>query len=167
MHSYPLIVLSYHRFTEEPDAYPFSRTYSQFALDLVKRDFDWVTIDDGHQSIVKACAMMQEKNMRAKLFVSTALVGTPGYCTWDELWKLSRFHDVENHSHDHVKLTELGISEMTMQLRIATWEIKKNIGRSPRYFIPPWNQWNEDLERVVRAAELIGVRDRIEMKKDS
>lgn len=156
-----LIVLSYHRFVEEESDYVFSRTYKQFAHDLGTKDFDWITIDDGHQSQMKACEMMREKNIRAKLFISTALVGQKGYCTWDELWKLSRHHDIGNHSHDHVKLTELPAEEAYAQIEKANLLIKHHIGIMPRYFVPPWNQFNPVIENLARSQGLVLVKNRI------
>lgn len=164
MHTYNLKVLSYHRFTEQAHDYAFSRTYKQFAGDLVRLDFDWITIDDGHQSMIKACAMMQEKNIRAKLFVSTQLIGQAGYCTWGDLWKLSKFHDIENHSHAHVKLTELSDEDIFGNIEHASYIIKGETGRQPRYFAAPWNQWDVRVEKAATELKLHGVRERIDIK---
>jgi peptidoglycan/xylan/chitin deacetylase (PgdA/CDA1 family) len=162
-----LTVLSYHNFTAEDSDYPFSRTYKQFQHDLNTKDFDWITIDDGHESIIKACKMMEEKNFRAKLFISTALIGTSGYCTWDQLWHLSRVHDIENHSHEHVKLTELDVDVMHNQISMANDLIKQFTGRKPRYFVPPWNQRNGIIEAAAHALGLQLVHSRTDIKNDS
>lgn len=162
-----LTVLSYHRFTEAENKYAFSRTYKQFANDLATKDFDWITIDDGHGSIMKACEMMREKNFRAKIFISTALIDTPGHLTRDQVWLLSRHHDIGNHSHDHIKLTELNWDEMMAQVQTASKKIKEMTGVMPRYFVPPWNQYNELLLEVVNDNNMQLVRDRVDIKNDS
>lgn len=167
MQSYNLIVLSYHRFTEQDDDYPFSRTYKQFAHDLGTKDFDWITIDDGQECMIKACAMMQEKNIRAKLFIPTSLVGLPGYCTWDEIWKLSKYHDICNHSHEHVRLTEIPLLDVDSNIKTSSTLIKSFTGAAPRWFVPPWNMFNPDIERIAGKYGMQLVKNRINIKNNS
>lgn len=167
MYNCNLTVLSYHRFGEEPSDYPFSRTYQQFNHDLSVKDFDWITIDDGMQSIVKACEMMRLKNIRAKLFISTALIGQPGFCTADEIWKLSRHHDIENHSHEHIRLTEVGEEEVRMNIKTASAWIQRVTGRWPRFFVPPWNTFNDSIVRIAEENSMQLVRDRVDIRNDS
>lgn len=162
-----LIVLSYHRFTPEDNEYVFSRTYKQFRHDLETKDFDWVTVDDGHRSQIKACKMMQDKNIRAKLFTTINLVGTPGYCTWDELWTLSKFHDICNHATDHVKLTELTPDEIYKSLSNANQKIKEYIGVAPRYMVAPYNTYDYRVEIIARELGLTVVKNRIDIKNNS
>lgn len=162
-----LIVLSYHRFGWEESNYPFSRTYKQFELDLVKKDFDWITIDDGSRCLIKACAMLEERNIRAKVFISTANIGQPNYCTWDEIWKISRKHDIENHSHDHVRLTDLTSIDVHDQIARAQILIKQYTGRIPRYFAAPWNQYNVIVDKAVSELGLQSVKDRVNIKNDT
>jgi len=162
-----LIVLSYHRFNDEEQLYPFSRTYKQFQHDLNTKDFDWITIDDGHTSIIKACKMMQEKNFRAKIFISTAMIGKPGYLTWDEVWTLSRHHDIENHSHQHVKLTECTPAEIKKNISRAQELIYQHTGRNARFFVPPWNQANDTIIKIAEELGLQLVSERTDIKNDS
>jgi peptidoglycan/xylan/chitin deacetylase (PgdA/CDA1 family) len=162
-----LTILSYHRFGEETSDYPFSRTYLQFNHDLNTKDFDWITIDDGMKSILKACEMMRLKNIRAKLFISTALIGTPGYCDADDIWKLSRRHDIENHSHEHIRLTEVSEEEVRMNIKTASEWIHQVTGRRPRFFVPPWNTYNDLIAEIVQENNMQLVHSRIDIKNDS
>lgn len=163
-----LIVLSYHRFGNEESNYVFSRTYKQFKHDLETKDFDWITIDDGSSCLIKACKMMEERNIRAKIFIATALVGKPGYCSWDELWAVSKKHDIENHSHRHVRLIELGADqEIFSEIKQAQELIKANIGRWPRYFAAPWNQYDMRVTMAAGKLNLQPLMDRINIKNDS
>jgi peptidoglycan/xylan/chitin deacetylase (PgdA/CDA1 family) len=167
MYSCNLIVLSYHRFTPEDHDYPFSRTYKQFRNDIETKDFDWITIDDGHASIIKACKMLQESNIRAKLFIAPGLIGRENYCTWSEIWSLSKFHDIENHSYDHLRLVTLEDDEIYQQIEKAQEAIKENIGRYPRYFVPPWNNYDNRVDAIVKDMGLQMVKDRINIKNNS
>lgn len=164
---YNLIVLSYHTFSVEPNDYVFNRTYDQFANDLKMKDYDWITIDDAHESIKYACKMCWKFNVRAKIFVPTALVGKPGYCTWEDLKKLSYAHDICNHSHEHVKLTELSGHEAHNNLWQSSELIKDNIGYYPRWFVPPFNQTNKTIERLAADLGMQTIKNRTEIKKDS
>jgi peptidoglycan/xylan/chitin deacetylase (PgdA/CDA1 family) len=167
MYHCSLRILSYHRFGEQESDYPFSRTYKQFAHDLGTKDFDWISIDDGMKSIIKACEMMREKNFRAKLFISTALVGTAGYCDWDDIWKLSRYHDIENHSHEHVILTGLKDEEVLWNIATANALIKKAVGRQPGYFVPPWNTYDEVTRAIAQEQGLQLVHSRMDILNNS
>lgn len=163
----PLIILSYHRFTPEDHEYVFSRTYKQFRADLETKDFDWITIDDGHRSQIKACKMMQDMNIRAKLFTTTELVGTENYCSWDELWKLSKYHDIENHGTRHVIHTELTDDEIRASIDNANRIIKERIGRGPRFFVPPYNTFDARVEEITKELKLILVKNRITIQNIS
>jgi len=162
-----LIILSYHQFNDEEQNYAFSRTYKQFQNDLNTKDFDWITIDDGHRSIIKACKMMEDKNFRAKIFISTALIGQPDYLTWDEVWLLSRKHDIENHSHEHIKLTEVEQDVIHENLKRASAEIFHHTGRMPRYFVPPWNQSNVYIDVISKELGMQIIKNRTDIKNDS
>lgn len=164
---YPLVVLSYHKFTPEDNEYVFSRTYKQFRTDIETKDFDWITIDDGHVSQIKACKMMQDKNIRAKLFTTTSLVGTPGYCSWDEIWSLSKAHDIENHGTTHKDHTLLGESAIYESIAWAQECIKEKVGRTPRYFVPPYNSFDERIVDICKTLKLVLVIDRITIKNNS
>lgn len=162
-----LIVLSYHRFTEEPDEYVYSRTYDQFVNDLATKDFDWITIDDGHSSLLKACKLMEEWNIRGKIFISTSLIGTEDYCSWNDIWAVSRKHDVENHSHEHVKLSLFDEVHILHNIITANELIRKHTGRRPRYFVAPWNEYNKDIVKIAEGEGLQVVNNRSNIKNIS
>ena len=160
MFNVDLIVLSYHRFVEQESEYRFSRTYSQFGQDISKMRYDWITIDDGMKCMIKACEMLRYCNIRAKLFICTSLVGQPGYCTWEELKELSRHHDIENHSHIHQVHSSLQHDEIYKSIVTANDLIRKHIGREPRYFVPPYNTFDERAVEICHDLELTLVRNR-------
>lgn len=162
-----LIVLSYHKFNDEPDKYPFSRTYDQFATDIMKRDYDLITFDDADYCQVRACDMLKEKNIRSKLFVPSALVNKPGYCSEADIWKLSRHHDIENHSFEHVKLSGLNYIQVKYQIETCNQMILDWTGRRPRFLVAPWNEVTSTIVLVARELELQLVTNRITIKNDS
>lgn len=157
---YNLTILSYHQFVEEESEYPFSRTFEQFDHDIRKKHYDWITIDDGRICSIRACEMLQSYNVRAKLFICTGLVGQPGYCTWDALRELSRFHDIENHSHYHKDHSSVIYKIQEQSIRLAQEIITAEIGKAPRYFVAPYNQYNDNTDKIAISLGLTCVKDR-------
>jgi peptidoglycan/xylan/chitin deacetylase (PgdA/CDA1 family) len=162
-----LIVLSYHDFTNLPDEYQFSRTYEQFEQDLAKIRYDWITIDDARESIVRACEILRRRNIRAKLFVSTSLVDCVGYCSWKDIKKLSAHHDIENHSHLHKKHTEFAEAIASDSIELASQKIEAVTGRRPSFFVPPYNTFNSRVERIANIFGLQLVKNRITILNDT
>ncbi len=104
--------------------------------------------------------MLQAYNVKAKLFISTSLVGTEGYCTWKQLQAISIFHDIENHSHTHKDHSGMGYDAQFESMNKAQWLIGKNIGRKPRLFVAPFNQYNENTNRIAKQLRLTCVKGR-------
>lgn len=155
-----LTILSYHKFVDEPSDYRFSRTYDQFWHDINKKIYDGITIDDGMKCQIKACELMRERNIRAKLFICTSLIGTDGYCTWQELRKLSIYHDIENHGNIHKDHSLATYSLVYESIFTAQEKITQEIGRAPRFFVAPYNQYNPAVMDVCQKLNLQTVKDR-------
>lgn len=162
-----LIILSYHQFVEKESAYPFSRTFEQFRHDIDKKTYDWITIDDARACSVRACNMLRERNVRAKIFVNISLVGRQGYCNWADIAKLSKYHHIENHSYLHSHHDKLGAKEIYQSISAANFEIKKHVGRAPRYFVAPYNTYDERVDKIARELNLIALKDRITIKNNT
>lgn len=167
MFNVDLIVLSYHRFGTEESPYRFSRTYEQFSHDIVKKVYDWVSIDDGMRCQVQACEIMRHCNIRAKLFIPTSLIGEPGYCTWDEIRELSKYHDIENHSHSHKWHTQMLTGEIIDSIERTNYLIESHIGRRPRYFVPPYNAYDDRVMEACQQLNLTLVKNRITILNNS
>lgn len=157
------IILSYHRFVEQPSDYRFSRTYEQFSHDIDKKIYDLITIDDGMRCVIKACDMLRAANRRAKLFICTGLIGTPGYCTWEELRQLARFHDIENHANVHKDHSQVIYQLQYTSIKTAQDIITKEIGKAPRYFVAPYNRYNANTDMVATELNLITLKDRVDI----
>lgn len=155
-----LIILSYHRFVDAESDYRFSRTYEQFRHDILKKVYDLITIDDGMICQIKACEMLRAENRRAKLFICTGLVGTKGYCSWDQLRELSKFHDIENHSSTHKDHSQASYTLQYKSVLEAQDKIAQAIGKAPRYFVAPYNQYNDATDMVVTELGLISLKGR-------
>jgi len=154
-------ILSYHQFVETPIDYKFSRTYEQFYHDIRKKEYSLITIDDAMICCIKACEMMRDFGIRAKLFVPTSLVGKEGYCTWDQLRELSHHHDIENHGHLHEWHTQMSYPDILGSIHTAQQKILLEIGKNPKYFVSPYNAYDDDVYKAVEALGLIPMDKRL------
>lgn len=156
-----MIVLSYHKFVDTPSEYRFSRTYEQFEHDIRKKQYDLITIDDAMSCMIKACEILKKWGVHAKLFVPTELVGMPGYCTWRQLRELAAFHDIENHGSNHKDHTKLNSYQIAESIGRAQHAITNRIGKAPKLFVAPYNQYNERVETIAETFNLTCLKDRV------
>lgn len=162
-----MTVLSYHKFVEEPSAYPFSRTYEQFSHDIRKKQFDLITIDDCHRSQIRACFMMTDWGIRAKLFCCTSLIGQGSFCTWDDLRMLSKHHDIECHGLTHEYHNRMFLSDVTKSIKLSTQEIADQIGRRPTHFVAPYNNYNLMVDWAAKWQKLETIKDRVDIRNNT
>jgi peptidoglycan/xylan/chitin deacetylase (PgdA/CDA1 family) len=90
-----------------------------------------LTFDDGFASDLHAAApLLAAHGRQATYFLSPALVGRPGYLTWDEARELSRLgHEIGAHGWDHRNLDRLTETELRRDVRESRREIEARVGR--------------------------------------
>lgn len=146
-----ILILTYHRIVEHSDAISGFFDVSAAELDghLRRAKEIWgnntspgmlqqpnhkasrtgflVTFDDGTADHFLAAAPILERNsVTGVFFVSTELVGKPGYLSVDQCRQLvARGHAVESHSHDHEILTRLSSEESQRQLSESRNRLKE------------------------------------------
>lgn len=155
------IILSYHRFVEQESDYRFSRTYEQFSHDIRKKKYDLITIDDGMKCQIRACEMLTAEGIRAKLFTCTSLIGLPGYCTWEDMRELAKYHDIENHSHLHEWHDKMNQYEVADSIAMAQREIMRETAIRPKYFVAPYNKHTDATDVTCSIIGLIPLKNRI------
>lgn len=158
-----LTILSYHEFYAEPNEYAYSRTYSQFRADLDIKIFDLITVDDGHTGCLKAFEMMRMRNIRGVLFVPTSLMNQGKYLSWSQINRISKHHEIGNHSHHHVNLTELSNDQITEEILTSNMLIEKHTGKKPRFFVPPFNKSNKHVDNIADKFGLQIIKNRIDI----
>lgn len=105
--------------------------------------------------------MLQEVNRRAKIFVCVELVGTKGFCTWEDLRKIGEYHHIENHSYCHVNHIGLDYTEQKLHISMAQEVISDKIGFAPQNFVAPYNKYDLTTDKVVKELGLISIKNRI------
>lgn len=155
-----LTILSYHVFNDEPSEYRFSRTFDQFSHDIRKKVYDEIHIDDAKKCTIRACEILKSYNRRAKIFVCPSLIGTAGYCTWQDIVRLGEYHDIENHGFVHRDHSLMNYKEQQHSIATAQEVICSHV-RPPRFFIPPYNQFNQNTFKICQELKLTLVHSRV------
>ena len=77
-----------------------------------------LTFDDGKaDALTHVLPALQARGMRAAFFIPTALVGQPGYLTWDGVRALQAAGmEIGSHSVDHPRLPDLADAQVRAEL---------------------------------------------------
>lgn len=63
-------------------------------------------------------------------------------------------HEIGNHSHDHPRLTELGDDQIRTQIETTTKAIADVVGAPPRFWRPPYFDFDDRVRAAVASAGL-------------
>lgn len=96
----------------------------------IAREGVLLTFDDGDAGWFRHVApVLQERGIRALFFVTPALIGQPGYCTWDQLQQLVRVgHRIGSHGLTHRFLPDLDTLECRQELWQSRHLLERRIG---------------------------------------
>lgn len=100
-----------------------------------------LTFDDGtagHFDI--AMPLLKARHLHALFFVSTSLIGTPGYLTCNQICQMTaEGHTIGSHSHDHddLRMDLLSPDEMRHQLAHSSQILTSITGQPPLFFASP------------------------------
>jgi hypothetical protein len=139
----PTDILEYHSFSEVPKGERFNRTYAQFKKDI-KTPFDIITMDDGYESQIKACEILDQSGIQAVLSITPAYIGKNGYMSWDQVRELSKRHWISNHTLTHRKIVNRSNVGLTREIADANMIIEQETGVKCSYFTPPYNYIRHD-----------------------
>lgn len=113
-----------------------------------------ITFDDGWaDNLTCAFPELERRGWPATVFISTSYVGRRPYLLPEELPGLrERGVEVENHTHRHRDLTDLGPAEIMEDLRECSLRLEDLTGRQPRFFCYPYGRYNRRVRAVVAAS---------------
>ncbi|HWG38827.1 MAG TPA: polysaccharide deacetylase family protein [Terriglobales bacterium] len=111
--------------------------------------------DDGARTDYElAFPLLQEAGLHATFFVSSGLVGQPGYLTWSQIAEMQRWGmRFEAHGHAHHALSALSPPGLDRELRTARHMLQEHIGTAVQYLAAPFGLWSA---RVLEAAKYTG-----------
>ena len=111
-----------------------------------------LTFDDGWQDVyIHAFPLVKELNMKICMYVITDLIGTPGYCTLDQLKEMrdSGLVEIDSHTLSHPRLATLSVSEITKELTESKAYLKENLDIESEVICYPYGSSNNDVMRVA------------------
>ena len=90
-----------------------------------------LTFDDGHEThYTQVFSLLQERQLTATFFVTSAWVGTPGYVSWHQLREMADAGmSIQSHTASHPFLSELGRADAARELAASKAIIEQEIGR--------------------------------------
>jgi peptidoglycan/xylan/chitin deacetylase (PgdA/CDA1 family) len=90
-----------------------------------------ITFDDGHWThAAHALPLLRDRDMTATFFIITSRVGSPGYCSWDELRGMrDAGMSLQSHTHSHPFLSQLDSSEVRLELTRSREELDHQLGQ--------------------------------------
>ena len=169
----PVPILNYHSVGAQADDYTV--TEAQFAQQL-----DWLrsagietlplhdalrpharavvlTFDDGKEdALTRVLPALRRRGMRAAFFIPTALVGQPGYLSWDGVRALSAAGmEIGSHSVDHARLADLTDANLREELVESKRVLEAQLHAPVDLLAYPYNSVRR---RVRDAAEKAGYR---------
>lgn len=111
-----------------------------------------LTFDDGWEDVYKiAFPYAKELNMKFCMYIITDLVGTPGYCTIEELkeMKESGLVELDSHTLSHPYLNELSAEEVENELVGSKNYLKENLGVDSTVICYPSGRQNATVLNIV------------------
>lgn len=118
-----------------------------------------LTFDDGYRdNYTTVFPLLKQYNFPATIFVTTGLIGDPGYCSPEELREM---HDsglvaVEPHTLSHPKLAALSRADADHEIRESRRVLQDMLGVTPTLFAYPYGNFSEETVGLVREMGFVG-----------
>lgn len=113
-----------------------------------------ITFDDGWaDNLELGFPELAKRGWPASVFIPTSYLGRRPYLLPDELQRVRELGvEIENHSHTHRNLTDLGASEILEDLGECNRRLEDLTGRRPRFFCYPNGRFNPGVRDVVASS---------------
>ena len=169
-----LLLLGYHRITEEPSANLHYLSRAQFYAQvqhLASNGYpvaSWedfaeqasndmplrvgLTFDDGHASDLSSAELLRSFGYDALFFIATEYIGAPGYVGTAEIKELRRLGmGVGSHAHHHVHLAPLTESQIRTELTQSKSILEQIIGEPVEHVSFPGGSYNARVLDIARS----------------
>ena len=116
-----------------------------------------LTFDDGYENnYTTLLPMLEERGMKATVFMVTNDIGQPGYLTWDELRDMQqRGIEIGSHTANHQPLADMSSAEADDELRLSKLIMEWNRMSTIYVFSYPNGKYNEELPELLRKNEYL------------
>lgn len=116
-----------------------------------------LTFDDGYDDNYRnLLPMLEERGMKAVVFMVTNDIGRPGYLTWDELRDMqNRGIEIGSHTANHQPLTTLDAKMRDDELRLSKLLMEWNGIRTVFSFSYPNGAYDAELTELLKQNEYL------------
>lgn len=116
-----------------------------------------VTFDDGSASDLDIAAPeLLRHGFRATFFVTTGVLGSPGYLTASRVRELCELgFEIGSHGVTHKYLTDLSLAEARSELMQSRLALEDITGRPVQHVSAPGGRWNARVARLAHEAGYI------------
>ena len=116
-----------------------------------------LTFDDGYESnYLELLPILEERGMRAMVYMVTNRIGQPGYLSWDELRDMQgRGIEIGSHTANHLPMTELSPGEQADEMRLSKLIMEWNGINTVFSFSYPNGKYSESMPELLRENEYL------------
>ena len=113
-----------------------------------------LTFDDGYAGHFELVApLLLRYRFTGTFFISSGLIGRPGYLTWEQLRKLVFLGmEIGSHGLSHRSLASLSRAELDEELAGSKQRLEEELGVPVRAIAAPGGFWNRAVSEAVKRA---------------
>ncbi|NEW60402.1 polysaccharide deacetylase family protein [Sulfurovum sp. bin170] len=116
---------------------------------------NWIvlTIDDNFKSFyTKGLPIFKEFGYPFTIFLylKATQEGYKDYTSFDQLRKIAKYGSFEYHSYAHAHMVNMSEKEIREDFDKGLAIFEKEFGIKPKYFVYPYGEYNEQLERITK-----------------
>ena len=113
-----------------------------------------ITIDDGLADLYDIYLLTKEKNIPIAAFVSSSLVGQPGYISEKQLKTMTNdpLVTIGSHGRTHIKLTECDDAKVRNEMCLSREELFAIVGTRTKFFAYPNGAFSAREEKMLKNA---------------
>lgn len=114
----------------------------------------WITFDDGNLSdLTIAAPRLVEKGLKARFFVLTGRIGTPGYLDEDDIRELAGMgFVVGSHGQDHINWATADAATLACETAQSRDRLEQVLGHPVREAAIPFGNYNRAVLTALRSA---------------
>ena len=116
-----------------------------------------LTFDDGYESnYTELLPILEERGLKATIFMVTNSIGKDNYLTWQQLKDLEkRGIEIGSHTANHLPLTEMSLDEARDEVKLSKLLMEWN-GMKTLYTLSyPNGKYTTDLEQMLKEEEYL------------
>ena len=123
-----------------------------FIVNAEESGFVTLTFDDGYSCAYDhALPVLQKNGAQATFYITTQLLGQPGYLTKDQVKELKDHgQEIGSHGFTHRKLTTLSSQEVREELSTSKSMLEEITQAPVNHFAPPYGSVSRQVTRLIK-----------------